>query len=73
MSCPGKLQDLEAKSGPLSADRAELAGRLKGLERRLKDAESAKAGFEWRCRGLASEKAELADMVRCCSYGRAIT
>ena len=45
-----RCEALEACLAPLDADKAELAGRLQGLEKRAKEAEKARTDFEWRSR-----------------------
>ena len=45
-----RCEALEARLAPLDADKAELGGRLQGLEKRAKEAEKARTDFEWRSR-----------------------
>ena len=45
-----RCNSLEARLAPLDADKAELAGKLLGLEKRLKEADKARSDFEWRSR-----------------------
>ena len=45
---------LEARLAPLDADKAELQGKLQGIERRLKETDKARADFEWRSRRVAA-------------------
>ena len=45
-----RCKALEARLTPLDADKAELAGRVQGLEKRAKEAEKARIDFEWRSR-----------------------
>ena len=45
-----RCEVLEARLAPLEADKAELQGKLQGVERRLKEADKARADFEWRSR-----------------------
>ena len=45
-----RCEALEARRAPLDADKAELSGRLQGLEKRAKEAEKARTDFEWRSR-----------------------
>ena len=45
-----RCDSLEARLAPLDADKAELKGKLQGVEKRLKEADKARADFEWRSR-----------------------
>ena len=50
-----RCNTLEARLAPLDADVAELQGKLQGVEKRLKEADKARADFEWRSRSAFSQ------------------
>ena len=50
-----RCDTLEARLAPLDADVAELQGKLQGVEKRLKEADKARADFEWRSRSAFSQ------------------
>ncbi len=58
-----RCDTLEARLAPLDADVAELQGKLQGVEKRLKEADKARANFEWRSRSAVPQLHNRETMV----------